>query len=58
MEGAAVAQVCFEFGIPFSVVRTISDNANENSPKDFVKFIERVAAHYAFNIIKRVCGNT
>lgn len=57
MEGAAVAQVCFEFGIPFSVIRTISDNANENSPKDFMQFIDRVAAQYAFNIIKRVCGN-
>jgi adenosylhomocysteine nucleosidase len=57
MEGAAVAQVCFEFGIPFSIVRTISDNANENSPTDFMQFIDRVAAQYAFNIIKRVCGN-
>lgn len=57
MEGAAVAQVCFEFGIPFSIMRTISDNANENSPKDFMQFIDRVAAQYAFNIIKRACGN-
>ena len=37
MEGAAVAQVCFEFGIPFAIVRTISDNANEDSPVDFVQ---------------------
>jgi adenosylhomocysteine nucleosidase len=51
-----VAQVCFEFGVPFSVIRTISDAANENSPKDFVQFIERVAARYAFNTIKRLCG--
>jgi adenosylhomocysteine nucleosidase len=58
MEGAAVAQVCFEFGIPFSVIRTISDNANENSPKDFMQFIDRVAAQYAFNIVKRVCGTS
>jgi adenosylhomocysteine nucleosidase len=58
MEGAAVAQVCFEFGIPFSIIRTISDNANEDSPKDFMQFIERVAAQYAFNIIRRVCGNS
>lgn len=56
MEGAAVAQVCFEFGIPFAVIRTISDGANEKSPVDFMQFIERVAARYAFGIVKRLCG--
>jgi adenosylhomocysteine nucleosidase len=56
MEGAAVAQVCFEFGVPFSIMRTISDNANEDSPKDFMQFIDRVASQYAFNIMKRACG--
>jgi len=53
MEGAAVAQVCFEFRIPFAVIRTISDNANEDSPVDFMRFIERVASRYAFGIVKR-----
>lgn len=56
MEGAAVAQVCFEFRVPFSVIRTISDAANENAPKDFVQFIERVASRYAFHTIRRLCG--
>jgi len=55
MEGAAVAQVCFEFGLPFAVVRTISDGANEASAHDFMHFIERVAARYAFGIVKRLC---
>lgn len=55
MEGAAVAQVCFEFGVPFAVVRTISDGANEDAPVDFLQFIERVAARYAFGIVKRFC---
>lgn len=55
MEGAAVAQVCFEFGVPYAVIRAISDGANENSPMDFIHFIERVAARYAFHIIKRLC---
>lgn len=55
MEGAAVAQVCFEFGVPFAIVRTISDSANETSPIDFGKFIHTVAAHYAFHIVRRTC---
>jgi adenosylhomocysteine nucleosidase len=56
MEGAAVAQVCFEFGIPFAVIRTISDNANEHAPLDFMRFIERVASRYAFGTIRRFCA--
>ncbi len=53
MEGAAVAQVCFEFGVPFAIVRTISDNANENSPVDFVQFLEKIAACYAYGIVRQ-----
>ncbi|RJF99853.1 5'-methylthioadenosine/adenosylhomocysteine nucleosidase [Noviherbaspirillum saxi] len=55
MEGAAVAQVCFEFGVPFAVVRTISDGANEGAPQDFMQFIERVAARYAYGVVRRLC---
>lgn len=54
MEGAAVAQVCFEFGIPFAVVRTISDDANDHAPRDFMRFLERVAAKYAHGIVQRM----
>lgn len=57
MEGAAVAQVCFEFGIPFAVIRTISDNADADASVDFKRFIDRVARHYAFHIIKRTCSS-
>ena len=55
MEGAAVAQVCFELGVPFAVIRTISDNANEAAATDFLQFVKSVASHYAFHIIKRFC---
>jgi adenosylhomocysteine nucleosidase len=55
MEGAAVAQVCFELGIPFGVIRTISDNANENAATDFMRFVKSVAAQYAFYIVRRFC---
>lgn len=57
MEGAAVAQVCQEFGIPFAIMRTISDGANEDTPVDFMKFIERIAADYAFHIVRRWCDS-
>lgn len=55
MEGAAVAQVCFELGIPFAVVRTISDNANDEAAVDFMHFIKTVASRYAFQIIENFC---
>lgn len=55
MEGAAVAQVCYELGVPCGVVRTISDNANENAATDFMRFVKSVAALYAFYIIRRFC---
>jgi adenosylhomocysteine nucleosidase len=55
MEGAAVAQVCHEFEIPFAIIRTISDDADESSAEDFMRFIEKVAAHYAFHIVRRFC---
>ena len=53
MEGAAVAQVCFELGVPFAVIRTISDNANENAATDFMRFVKSVAALYSYYIVRR-----
>lgn len=55
MEGAAVAQVCFELGIPFAVIRTISDNANDDAAVDFMHFIKTVASRYAFEVIQNFC---
>jgi adenosylhomocysteine nucleosidase len=55
MEGAAVAQVCFELDVPFAVIRTISDNANEDAATDFMRFVKSVAARYAFHIVRRFC---
>lgn len=55
MEGAAVAQVCFELNIPFAVIRTISDNANEDAATDFMHFVKTVASRYAFGILQEFC---
>lgn len=51
MEGAAVAQVCADFGLPFAVLRTISDRADDNAHVDFPRFIETVASAYSHAII-------
>ena len=53
MEGAAVAQVCFEYEIPVSIVRIISDKANDNAGIDFPKFAKLVASQYALGILKQ-----
>lgn len=53
MEGAAVAQVCESFGVPFGVIRTISDGANESSDMDFQAFVSSVARVYSLGILKR-----
>jgi len=50
MEGAAVAQVCEAFGLPFGLVRTISDGANDQSDNDFPAFISQVAQAYSLGV--------
>ncbi len=52
MEGAAVAQVCYEYDIPFAIIRIISDKANDNSHIDFPKFAKEIASHYALGILE------
>lgn len=52
MEGAAIAQVCHDYDMPFSVVRTISDAANDSAHIDFPKFIEEVAQVYTLGILR------
>lgn len=52
MEGAAIAQVCHDFGIPFAAVRTISDRADDAAHGDFLKFLEEVASRYSAAIVE------
>ncbi|MBS3993196.1 MAG: 5'-methylthioadenosine/adenosylhomocysteine nucleosidase [Bacteroidetes bacterium] len=51
MEGAAIAQVCYEYNIPFSIIRIISDKAMDNSHIDFQRFANEIASHYAKAIL-------
>lgn len=51
MEGAAVAQVCADYGVPFAAVRTISDRADDTAHVDFPIFVRDVASVYARAIV-------
>jgi adenosylhomocysteine nucleosidase len=51
MEGAAVAQVCHDYGIPFAAMRTISDRADDSAHVDFPAFVRTVASRYAQTIL-------
>ncbi len=47
MEGGATAQVCEAFGIPWVVIRTLSDLAGRDSSFDFAEFVSETAASSA-----------
>ncbi|MDF0533762.1 5'-methylthioadenosine/adenosylhomocysteine nucleosidase [Shewanella yunxiaonensis] len=51
MEGAAVAQVCHQFNVPFVVIRSLSDNANNDSPVDFDTYLIKAGKHSALMVI-------
>ena len=53
MEGAAVAQVCHDYGVPFAAVRTISDRADDTAHTDFQRFIREVASRYSLAIVSK-----
>lgn len=44
MEGAAIAQTAYRNGIPFVILRAISDKADDSAQMDYPTF-ERIAAH-------------
>jgi adenosylhomocysteine nucleosidase len=54
MEGAAFAQVCFDYGVPFAALRTVSDRADDDATVDFLRFIDRVASRYSARLLERL----
>ncbi len=51
MEGAAIAQVCADYGVAFAAVRTISDRADDEAHGDFLQFIKTTASPYSAAIV-------
>ncbi|SMF98494.1 5'-methylthioadenosine/adenosylhomocysteine nucleosidase [Burkholderia singularis] len=53
MEGAALAQVCYEYGVPCAIVRTISDAADDHASASFVTFLADIASTYSSGILRQ-----
>lgn len=51
MEGAAFAQACADYGVPFAAVRTVSDRADDAAHGDFLEFIAHVASRHSAAIV-------
>ncbi len=45
MEAAAVAQVCYQFDVPFVIIRSLSDIAGKESSISFEEFLPTAAKH-------------
>ncbi len=56
MEGAAVAQVCADYGVPFAALRTVSDRADDDAHADFSRFIREVASRYSLAMLSAWLG--
>lgn len=57
MEGASVACVCHNFGVPFFVLRAISDSADGSADVDFDTFLQssaQVSAKFILEMVKRL----
>ncbi|UUX34019.1 5'-methylthioadenosine/adenosylhomocysteine nucleosidase [Fundicoccus culcitae] len=57
MESAAIAQASYVLDIPYVIIRSISDNANDEASVDFDTFIElasRVSASMVIEFVKQV----
>jgi len=55
MEGAAIAQTCYQQNIPFLIIRSISDKANSKAATDIRIFYE-VAAKNAAMLVVGIVG--
>jgi len=55
MEGGAVAQVCYQQNVPCLIIRSLSDLADANAPKDYKQFA-RTAAENSAKFVTEIVG--
>ena len=55
MEGAAIAQAAHRNGVPFVIIRAISDKADNSADMDYPTF-ERIAAHRCAAVTRTFAG--
>lgn len=53
MEGAAIAQTAYRNGVPFVILRAISDKADDSAQMDYPTF-ERIAAHRCAEVTRKL----
>lgn len=53
MEGAAIAQTCYQQNVPFLIIRSLSDKANQKAKADMDQFYD-IAAHNAATLVMAV----
>ena len=56
MEGAAIAQTAYRNGIPFVILRAISDKADDSAEMDYPTF-ERIAAHRCAEVVMKMAAS-
>ena len=54
MEGAAVAQICYQEQVPCLVIRSLSDKANSNARMDMQQFLSIAARNSAKLVLKLI----
>jgi adenosylhomocysteine nucleosidase len=52
MEGAAIAQTCYQFKTPFVVIRSISDIAGQENAVEYEEFVETAAVNSANMVVE------
>lgn len=56
MEAAAIAQVAYQFQVPFVIIRSLSDIAGKESHISFDQFLDKAALHSAMLVMKMVAA--